>query len=340
MFVRGISTAAFDALKTDPERPLYNRPLRGLYPSGSTIKPFLALQLLDENIVSPDTTISETAFFKLPNTTHIFKDWNWRNGGHGTVNLHKAIVESADVYFYTMSLRMGITRLHDIEDRFGLGRLTGVDVGEELAGVAPSPEWKKKALGQGWYPGDTVNASIGQGYTLVTPLQMAAAAAGIANRGIRYAPRFVQKWQQSDGTWVEPPPIPLAPVVLKDNNTWDEIIDAMQDVVDDPRGTAHNAMGKKLAYTVAAKTGTAQVFRPKSYGDEDRASIPTKYRSHSWLITFAPVEKPKIALAVLVENHPHQAPVVARKILDYYLLPDHGQAAAAKAEAEEVGPSD
>lgn len=341
MFVRGVKTAEFDALKTNPERPLYNRPLRGLYASGSIIKPVLALQLLNENIVSPDTTIFDTGTFKLPNTTHIFKDWNWRTGGHGSVDIYKAIVESCDVYFYTMAQRMGIRRLHDIEDRFGLGRPTGIDVGEEVAGVAPSPAWKKKAMKQAWYPGDTINAGIGQGYTLVTPLQMAAAAATIANRGVRYQPRFLYKWQQADGKWVAPPPVSLPPVVLKNAEIWDTVIDAMQDVVEAPRGTAH-AMGKKIGYTVAAKTGTAQVFRPAFYGDVDKASIPKKYRSHAWLMSFAPVEKPAIAMAVLVENHPHQATVVTRKVLDYYLLPDHGKAAvdAEGQVSEESGPSD
>lgn len=327
LFVRGITAPEFKTLQTSPEKPLYNRPLRGLYPPGSTVKPILGTQILDANIASPSTTVFDPGWFKLPNNTRLFKDWNWKRGGHGTVDLHKAIVESCDVYFYTMGLRMGIDRLHDIESRFGLGSVTGLDVGEELAGVAPSPEWKKKALGQMWYSGDTVNAGIGQGYTLATPLQMASAVATIANRGVRYQPRFLAKWQQPNGTFVEPPPVPSTAVVLKDETTWNRIINAMHDVVDDPHGTAHSSVGIKLAYSAAGKTGTAQVFRPKSYGDDDSPSIPKKYRSHSWFVSFAPVEKPAIALAVLVENRPHQATVVTRKVLDYYLLPDHGQTA-------------
>lgn len=335
IFVRGVTVPEYKALQEDPERPLYNRPLRGLYPPGSTIKPSLAVQILDKNVASPSTTISDPGWFRLPNVSRPFKDW--KKGGHGIVNLHKAIVESCDVYFYTMAARMGINRLHDIEDRFGLGHPTGLDVSEELAGVAPSPAWKRKALGQGWYMGDTVNAGIGQGYTLVTPLQMAADVAAIANRGVRYQPRFVEKVQQPDGTIVKPSPVALTPVVLEDSDSWDLVINAMHDVVNDPRGTAHYGIGgDKLAYTAAGKTGTAQVFRPKSYGEEDKASIPKKYRSHAWFIAFAPVETPKIALAVLVENHPHQGPVVARKVLDYYLLPDHGQTAASKETADEA----
>lgn len=327
MFVRGVTNTEFKALQTDPTKPLYNRPLRGLYPPGSTIKPILATQILNADIASPSTTIFDPGWFKLPNNEHIFKDW--KKGGHGTVNLHKAIVESCDTYFYTMSLRMGIDRMHEIEKMFGLGAITGLDVKEELAGVAPSPEWKKKALKQSWYPGDTVNASIGQGYTLVTPLQMASAVAAIANHGVRYQPRFLAKWQQSDGTFTEVPPVPATPIVPKDKATLDRIIAAMRDVVEDPHGTAHASIHNPT-YTVAGKTGTAQVFRPKSYGDVDSASIPKKYRSHSWFISFAPVEKPVIAMAVLVENHPHQATAVTRKVLDYYLLPNHGQTAGSK----------
>jgi penicillin-binding protein 2 len=338
IFVRGVTTTEYKELQSDPERPLYNRPLRGLYPPGSTVKPFLALQLLEENIVSPETTMFDPGWFKLNNSTHIYNDW--KRSGHGTVNLHKAIVESCDVYFYTMSMKMGIGRLHDIQNQFGLGQLTGLDVGEELAGVAPSPSWKRKTLKQAWYPGDTVNASIGQGYTLFTPLQVAAGIAAIANHGIRYQPRFIEKWQQSDGTWITPPLIPLPPVVLQDESTWDKVIAAMQDVVESPAGTAHYSFGLKLAYSAAGKTGTAQVFRPKSYGFEDSPAIPKKYRSHSWFISFAPVEKPKIAVAVIVENHPHQANSVARKVLDYYLLPDHGKSKESAGSEEDYGPSD
>lgn len=325
IFVRSITKDEYKTLQSDPEKPLYNRPLRGLYPSGSTIKPLMGLEILDKDIASPTTTVFDPGWFKLPNTVRVFKDWNAKRGGHGIVNLHKAIVQSCDVYFYTMGVRMGIDRIHDIEDRFGLGHPTGLDVGEELAGVAPSPQWKKKTLNQSWYPGDTVNASIGQGYTLTTPLQMAAAVATIANRGVRYQPRFVAKIQPSNAALITPNPVVLPPVILKNTEAWDLVIHAMRDVVDDPRGTAHNSMADKLAYSVAGKTGTAQVFRPKSYGEEDSPKIPKKYRSHAWFVAFAPVEKPTIALAVLVENHPHQGPVVAREILDYYLLPNHGQ---------------
>jgi penicillin-binding protein 2 len=338
IFVRGVTTKEFRSLRMDVKKPLYNRPLRGLYAPGSTVKPMVALQLLNEDVVSTDTTISDPGWFKLPNNPHIFNDW--RKSGHGVVNLRRAITESCDVYFYTMGLRLGIDRLHDIESRFGLGSLTGLDADEELAGVAPSPAWKEKALKQAWYPGDTVNASIGQGYTLVTPLQMAVATAVIANHGIRYKPRFVQKWQRSDGMLIEPKPIELPPVLLQGTHDWSVVIADMRASVDSPSGTAHRTIANSN-YTVAGKTGTAQVFRPKQYGDEDSPSIPKKYRSHSWFISFAPADKPRIALAVIVENHPHQAQIVARKILDYYLLPGHGKSERKnEVSSESLGPSD
>lgn len=323
-FVRGITFQEYSQLKQNPQLPLYNRPLRGLYPSGSIIKPILGVQILNKNIASPTTFISDPGYFSLPHSSHVFKDWNWHQGGHGRVNIHKAIVESCDVYFYTMASRMGIDLLHQIEALFGLGALTGIDVGEELAGVSPSPAWKKKVLKQSWYPGDTVNASTGQGYTLVTPLQMAVVAATIANHGFRYAPRFVEKIKYPEQPFMTLKPKSPAVIQLTQDAYWDIIIEAMQGVIEEPQGTAHGSFFPNLNYTAAGKTGTAEVFRPKSYGDKDHEGIPKKYRSHSWFIVFAPVEDPKIAVAVLVENHPHQAPLIARKIIDYFLLPNHG----------------
>lgn len=345
MFVRGVTNDEYDALQTDPLKPLYNRPLRGLYPCGSTIKPILAVKLLDDNIVSPDYTISDNGFFRLPSSSNVWRDWNWRTGGHGTVNLHKAIVESCDVYFYNASTRMGINRLHEAETQFGLGQRSGLDVGEELGGVAPSPQWKLAALKQKWYPGDTINASIGQGYTLVTPLQMANAIAAIANRGIRYQPRFVETLKQANGEIVAPAPVASAPVILKNEKNWDLVMDAMRDVVASQHGTAHYGMGTNLSYTVAGKTGTAQISKPKIYTDGDSLAIPKQFRNQAWFVGFAPAENPRIALAILVEHHSHQGPVVARKILDYYMLPDHGvKTDAAKkatnAALEQAGPSD
>lgn len=320
VFVKGIRTADYKALQQDPRRPLYNRALRGLYPAGSTVKPFLGLQGLDSRVIDVNFKIRDNGYFYLPGVSRPWKDWNWKRGGHGIVDIHKAIVESCDTFFNTLANKMGIRLLDDILYRFGLGQRTGLDVKEEIAGVVPSPEWKRKSMGQGWYGGDTVNAGTGQGYTLVTPLEMASAVATMANRGIRYQPRFLYQWQNLDGSLQKQKPILQPPVVLKNPDNWAIVHAAMRDVVASPRGTAHS-LSYGTPFSVAGKTGTAEVFRPKSYGDEDSDAIPTKYRSHAWFIAFAPAEKPQIAIAVLVEHHPHQAVVVAKQVLNYYLAP-------------------
>lgn len=322
LFVKGISSVDYKTLQQDPQRPLYNRALRGLYAPGSTMKPFLAAQYLDLKIVNPAFSIRDPGWFTIPGVSHVFKDW--KKGGHGIVNMYKAIVQSCDTYFYTVAAKSGINHMNDIQYRFGFGKPTGVDVNEELGGVVPSPAWKRATLGQGWYGGDTVNAGIGQGYTLVTPLQMAEAAATMANRGARIKPHFALKWQKPDGSFVSVVPEQNTPVQLQNPWVWDFVVNGMQGVVE--AGTARSIHNNN--YTIAGKTGTAQVFRPKSYGDDDNAGIPKKYRSHAWFIGFAPVDKPQVAITVLVENHPHQGPAVAKKVLDYYFLPNHGQAPA------------
>jgi penicillin-binding protein 2 len=322
-FVTGISQKDYSVLREDPARPLYNRALRGLYPAGSTVKPFYGIELLDGGYTTERETIYDNGFFHLPGSSHVFKDWNYYKGGHGTTNLRKAIVESCDVYFYNMSLRMRIAGMFNVMNNFGFGRKTGLDVYEELGGVMPNPDWKRGARGESWYPGDTVNTSIGQGYMLVTPLQLASAMATLANRGIGYRPRFAMAWERPDSTIEEVQPTPSVPVMLKESRTWDAVLSAMQGVTEDPGGTARR-MRYDSPYTIGAKTGTAQVFRPKHYGDKDGAHIPSKYRSHSWLIAFAPVENPQIALAALVEHNPGKAVGVAKQVLDYYLLPSHG----------------
>jgi len=321
LFVKGITSKLYKVLQEDPQRPLYNRALRGLYPPGSTVKPFYALQALATNTIDTNYKIHDNGQFQLAGNSHIYHDWNWRKGGHGIVDVHKAIVQSCDVFFFNIALKLGITRMDDIMYRFGLGKPTGLDVYEELGGVMPSPKWKRSAHADGWYLGDTVNAGIGQGFTLVTPLQMAVLAAGMANRGVLYQPHFLLKWRDENGHLIAAKPVSRPSVILPDPKVWDIVTSAMEDVV--KSGTARR-LSVGTGYPIAAKTGTAQVFRPKSYGDEDSDAIPKQYRSHSWLIAFAPADNPKIAVAVLVENLPHQAVIVAKQVLNYYLLPNHG----------------
>lgn len=321
IFIEGISSQDFQNLQKSPDRPLYNRALRGLYPLASPIKPFIALEGLESGIVNTTYTISDPGWYQLPNSSHRFYDW--KRHGHGRVNLEQAIISSCDTYFFDLGHKMGIKRINDILHRFGFGQLTGIDMGEELAGVVASPSWKRRTKGTSWYEGDTINSAIGQGFMQATPLQLANGIAAIANRGKRFIPHLLLS-EQEPGKKMEPqPPIPHNPVILENENSWTTVINAMQAVVTSPSGTAYRA-GKDLSYTVAAKTGTAQVYsikhRNKNEEAEKQENLPENLRDHSLAIAFAPVDKPQIAIAVIVENNNKLAINVARKVLDYYFL--------------------
>ncbi len=320
-FVAGISTQDFTLLQNSPDRPLYNRALRGLYPLASTIKPFFALEGLDSGLITPATSIFDPGWFQLKNSEHIFHDW--RRHGHGTVNLNKAIINSCDTYFYELASRLGITRMDHILGEFGFGELTGIDLDEELPGVVASPAWKKRVKGVSWYEGDTIISGIGQGYMQATPLQLANAMSIIANAGDRYTPYLLMGTQEPGKHFVPQPPTPHSKLVLSNPNYWTIVSNGLQGVVNSPEGT-----GRKLShapYTVAAKTGTAQVysFKKNHYdleeGEESQDNIPEKLRDHHWLIAYAPADHPQIAIAVLVESS-NEATAIARQILDYYLL--------------------
>lgn len=329
MFVTGINSADFQQLQQSPDRPLYNRALRGLYPLASTIKPFLALQGLNSGVITPNETIFDPGWFKLKSSTRLFHDW--RPHGHGTVNLTKAITESCDTYFFDLASKLGISRVDDILTQFGFGDLTGIDSGEELSGVVASPDWKRRVKGVAWYEGDTINSGIGQGFMQTTPLQLAAGVAAIANRGVRYTPYLLLGEQEPTKPYKQTSPTLLEPVNIKDAGIWSTVINAMQNVVESPEGTAH--LFGPAPYTVAAKTGTAQVYsihkRNSNGKAASQASLPENLRDHSLLIAFAPVDHPKIAIAIIVENsslslsaESHGPAVgIARKLLDYYLLP-------------------
>jgi penicillin-binding protein 2 len=320
LFVAGVSSKDFQALQQSPDQPLYNRALRGGYPPASTVKPIIALEALNAGITSPDFTIYDPGWFQLENTDRVFHDW--RHRGHGTVNISKAITESCDTFFFTLSQKMGIRRIDDILSQFGYGELTGVDSGEELPGIVASPAWKKRVKGANWYDGDTVNSSIGQGFMQTTPLQLASAAATIANRGDHYTPYFLLGSLEPSKAYIQQSPN-LANKIEVQDSIWRLVINAMQNVTSSPEGTAYHYFGKDVGYTVAGKSGTAQVRAKKhtaNEGDhEDQSHMAERLRDHSLFISFAPVDKPQIALAVVVENA-NLAKDVTRKILDYYLL--------------------
>jgi penicillin-binding protein 2 len=323
MFVTGIASSDFQLLQKSPDRPLYNRALRGLYPFASTIKPFIALEGLNSGTVTPDYTIFDPGWFRLKNSEHIFHDW--RHHGHGVVNLQRAITISCDTYFYELASRLGIKRIDNILTQFGFGNLTGIDIEEELPGNVASPEWKRRVKGAPWYMGDTVNSGIGQGYMQATPLQLAAGVATIANHGVRYAPTLLYGAQEPGKKYQPESSTPQDKVVLNDPSIWSAVINGMHNVINSPEGTGHHGFGD-APYTIAAKTGTAQVFSIKN--PNDKSPVAEHLRDHALLIAFAPVEHPQIAVAIVVENsvvslssESHGPAVgIARKLLDYYFL--------------------
>jgi penicillin-binding protein 2 len=317
-FVLGISQKDYSALQKSPDRPLYDRAFRGLYPFGSTIKPYIALEGLNSGLITPEFTIYDPGWFQLPNYSRRFRDWE-RRRGHGHVNLNKAIASSCDVYFYELGMRLGIHRIDDILYQFGFGYPTGIDLEDEVPGIVASPEWKKKVKRAGWYEGDTVISSIGQGSMLATPLQLAVAVATLANRGDRYVPYLLLGDEIPGKRYVLQKPFLLNTVTVNDKKDWDVIIDAMQDVVRMREGTAYARFGQNYSYTIAAKTGTAQIISSKPGNELDnQENLPEKLRDHHLFIAFAPVEDPQIAVGIITENS-NMSVEATRLIFDYYL---------------------
>jgi penicillin-binding protein 2 len=324
MFAVGMSSAQFKALQEDLDRPLFNRAVRGTYPPGSTIKPMLAMAALETGATNLERRSFCRGFFVLPNTTHRYRDW--KPQGHGEVDIHDAIEQSCDVYFYEISNEIGIDRIHDYLDRFGLGSATGIDVSGERPGLVPNRDWKRKSFrnrsDQRWFQGETVIASIGQGYMLATPLQLAASTATLATRGVRYQPRIVAAWENPlTGERTLSSPVRLADVEIENETHWNDIIGAMNSVMQGARGTAR-AVGSDAPYRMAGKSGTAQVFsvaQDEEYVEDD---IEERLKDHALFIAFAPVENPQIAVAVIVENGSSGSGVaapIARAIMDRYL---------------------
>lgn len=311
VFVRGISNKHYQALLRNPQKPLYDRNIRGLYASGSTIKPFIAIGALDDGVITPQYHINDRGYFTLPHNKHIYHDW--LRGGHGTVNVSKAIIVSCDTFFYNLGYKMGIDKIDQILNKFGLGQKTGIDLPNELSGVLPSPAWKKRAYGIPWYLGDTVITSIGQGYLLVTPMILASMTATLATRGHRYKP-YLLNATQSAGKIKYVTPQALPSVILKHPQTWNTVLQAMHKVISQ-YGTAWS-FGIPKTYTAAAKTGTAQVTSQNF--SEDYTNVPKALWPDSWIIVFAPYKDPQIAITVLVEHGPGKSAPIARKIADYY----------------------
>ncbi len=315
LFVTGIDYKTYNQLQHSKARPLFNRALQGQYPPGSTIKPIVGMGGADLGVVSWDYSIHDPGFYKLENDERFYRDW--KKWGHGVVNLHSAIVQSCDTYFYDLAFKMGIDQIHDFMKPFGFGHRTGIDLTSERKGLLPSRFWKKATKNLPWFPGETLITGIGQGYMLATPLQLALSTAIMANRGIQVQPRMVK----AIGGIPIPPPETAPPIQLNNPKNWDRTIQSMRDVVHSIKGTARGISTDLEGYDIAGKTGTAQVLGIKQDEEYDAEKIAEWHRDHALFIGFAPVQNPKIAVAVLVENGGgggSTAAPVARKVMDAY----------------------
>jgi len=318
LFVDGIDPFNWEALNNSPDKPLNNRALRGQYPPGSTIKPFMALAALESRKRTPEFTIQDPGFFSLPGVAHRYRDW--KKDGHGSVILHKSIVISCDTYYYGLANELGIDTIHRFMTQFGFGERTGIDIDGELPGLAPSQEWKWQRFHQKWYAGDTVSVGIGQGYLLTTPLQLAAAVATLANDGVPVHPRLVKGVQDPRTQEIrEIGARPAQALAFKPEHL--ALVRAAMVDVTRPGGTAARA-GAGASYAIAAKTGTAQVIGMKQGEKYDEKRVREEHRDHALFIAYAPADDPKLAMALLVENGGHggsTAAPIAREVFDYFL---------------------
>jgi len=323
-FIAGLTTTDYRKLQNNPDQPLFNRALRGRYPPGSTIKPVFALAGLEQNAITAEQTIICRGYYTLPGHSHRYRDW--KRGGHGIMDMHDAIAQSCDTYFYALANEIGIDIMSRTLMGFGLGNQTGIDINPESSGLVPSRDWKKRnfsnAADQIWFPGETIITGIGQGYLLTTPLQLAHVTATIAARGVRYSPSLVQGIRDpASGALARRNPRELTPVTVSRPERWDQIIGAMEGVMSDPRGTGR-AAAANAPWRIAGKSGTAQVI---SIGQDDSYNadeLAERMRDHALFIAFAPVDNPRIAVAVIVENGGSGSGVaapIARKVMDNYL---------------------
>jgi penicillin-binding protein 2 len=326
LFIDGIDQASWEVLNHPVERPLINRALRGIYPPGSTIKPFMGLGGLELGLRQPGDTIADPGYFSLPGSSHRYRDW--KKDGHGMVDLKKSITVSCDTYYYGLARDMGIERMAGFLRQFGFGQRSEVDLDGELPGLLPTPEWKQRRFKQPWWPGETVIAGIGQGYMLASPMQLALATMTLATHGVVYKPQLVRAWQDPlTGKVVHAAPTRMGKLDFNERNLR-LVQEAMVDVML-PGGTASVA-GAGAPYLIAGKTGTAQVKSIKQGARYDEHRTALHHRDHALFIAYAPADNPKIALAVMVENGGHGGSVaapIARKVMDYWLLgklPDIG----------------
>jgi penicillin-binding protein 2 len=315
IFARGIKSDEWQALIKDRLRPLNNRAIQGQYPPGSTFKVIMAIAGLEEGVLQPESRISDPGFYYFGNRA--FRDW--KKEGHGAVDLHKAIVESCDVYFYQAGQRIGIDRIAKWARAFGLGEKTGAALDDEKSGIVPDSEWKRKRFRQPWFPGETLSVAIGQGYLTVTPLQLANMMAAVANGGTLYRPRLVNKIESVDGSTVREYGAEKIRTIPVKPGTLERVRNGLADVVKGVGGTGGAARSKIVE--IAGKTGTAQVVEMKgAYLKSEQLSYFS--RDHAWFVSYAPVQNPQIAVVVLVEHGGHggsAAAPMAKKVIEKYM---------------------
>ena len=306
---QGLDRAAFKALESDVDQPLFNRAIAGRYPPGSLVKPFLGIAGVAAGDIDAEEEIFSDGTYRLPNVSRVWRDW--KRGGHGEVDLHKAITESVDSYYYELARRMGIDAMHDWMTRFGFGRESGIDLPGERRGIMPSREWKSRNLGEPWYQGETLNTGIGQGFMLATPIQVATSTAMLANRGAPIRPHLIDADDASS-------PAQTPPLMLDDETLWQTTINAMEDVVHGENGTARG-ISDGLDYRIAGKTGTSQVINIPQGEEYDEEAIDERLRDHAMFAAFTPVTSPEFVVAVLVENGGSgggTAAPIAREVMD------------------------
>lgn len=318
-FVTGISTKDYAELRDSRDQPLYDRSIRGNYPPGSTIKPFIALAGLELGVTTPDARTYCPGFYSLPGHSHRYRCW--RRQGHAHVDAISAIAESCDVYFYDLARTLGIDRMHLFLDMFGFGNRTNIDIPNEGSGLSPSSSWKRNTRNQAWFPGETLISGIGQGFNQTTPLQLAQATAILAMRGQIREPKLVRATRENGDMPVKLIANPIINTLPMQNAAnWQKMVDAMVEVVHGRRGTAR-AIGVDLPFQIAGKTGTAQVFSLAQDQEYDASTLDRRLHDHALFIAFAPADNPEFAIAVVVENGGGGSSVaapMARKIIDHH----------------------
>jgi penicillin-binding protein 2 len=324
-FVQGISVAAFQDILAAPGRPLFNRAIAGGYEPGSTLKPFVGLAGLELGVIGLHQRLYSNGEYYLPNYDRPYRDW--KKGGHGWVTIHEALEQSVNSWFYHVAYTLGIDRMHDYLAQFGFGELTGIDMPGESPGLLPSRDWKRGRFNQPWYPGETVIAGIGQGFNVVTPLQLASALSALVRDGERLQPRLLYAAKDGEGSAQRREPPLALHIPVHDPANWVAVREGMRAVINGPRGTARD-VALNADYVIAGKTGTAQQYTLSQDRERDRQrEVREDLRDHALFVGFAPYDAPRIVISVVVDNGgagSRIAAPIARATIDAWLQQEPG----------------